>query len=134
MTDRIRLAVPAHALPGAKPAVLLDAARRTLADADSAASPAGRYGHAHLAALRAAAAVVAARGISGSRRGPVTSTWALLVQVAPELTEWATYFATAASTRAAVDAGIPNQVTAGDADAMVKAARTFVGVVEVGLA
>ena len=51
-----------------------------------------QFSHAHLAALRAGAAVVASRGTPGGRRPPRT-VWAMLHQVAPELDEWSDYFA-----------------------------------------
>ena len=59
---------PRH--PGVAPTVLsmLQSARRGLAEAADESAPGARYVTAHLAALRAAAAVVAARGESGSLR------------------------------------------------------------------
>src|SRR6516225_7123598 len=59
---------------------LLDTARRGLAEADAESDPGTRYICAHLAALRAAAAIVAARGEPGpptKRRRP-RSVWELL--------------------------------------------------------
>ena len=56
-----------------------------------------RYACAHVAALRAAAALLSARarpaGSPGARRRPQKNAWVLLSEVAPELTEWATFFA-----------------------------------------
>jgi hypothetical protein len=49
--------------------------------------------------------------------------------VAPELNEWATFFAASASKRAAAEAGIPRAVTAREADDLVRAAGQFVEVV-----
>jgi hypothetical protein len=56
---------------------LLRAARRGLADAASERDPANRYVDAHLAALRAAAAILAARGEpgKGARRRRTRSVW-----------------------------------------------------------
>ena len=87
---------PRH--PGVAPTVLsmLQSARRGLAEAADESAPGARYVTAHLAALRAAAAVVAARGEPRSRRRKPHSVWELLPQVEPALTEWAAYFAAGA--------------------------------------
>src|SRR5262249_11708362 len=53
--------VPAHALPHRSPAELLALARRGLVEAEEQRVDGLRYATAHLAALRAAAAVLAAR-------------------------------------------------------------------------
>src|ERR1700678_2366520 len=81
--------------PGLAPTVLsmLQSARRGLAEAADESAPGARYVTAHLAALRAAAAVVAARGEPVSRRRKPHSVWELLPQVEPALTEWAGFFA-----------------------------------------
>ncbi|MBO0803968.1 MAG: hypothetical protein J2P25_12955, partial [Nocardiopsaceae bacterium] len=85
---------------------LLQAARRGLAEADAETDPGTRYICAHLAGLRAAAAIVAARGEpgTGSRRRRPRSVWELLPQVEPTLGEWAAFFAASASKRAAAEA------------------------------
>ena len=84
--------------PGLAPTVLsmLRSARRGLDEAADETSPGARYVTAHLAALRAAAAVVAARGEPKSRRRKPHSVWELLPQVEPALTEWAAFFAAGA--------------------------------------
>ena len=88
-----------------------------------------RYATAHLAALRAAAAVLAARARpEPRRRNRLTSVWVLLAAVAPELGEWAAFFAAGAAKRAAAEAGIPRAVTAREADDLVRAADQFVEV------
>ena len=53
--------------------------------------------------------------------------------VAPELGEWADYFAAGASKRAAAEAGIPRVVSAQEADDLLRAAEQFVAVVEEAL-
>ncbi len=132
-TDHIALAVPAHALPHSTPRQLLAMARAGLDEA-AQQGPGMRYATAHLAALRCAAAVLAARAIPERRpRGPqVTSVWALLVLVAPELTEWAAFFADGTSKRAAAEAGIPRVVTDREADDILRSTEQFLAVVEVG--
>ncbi len=130
---RVPVNVPAHALPARSSRELLALARGCLAEA--ATQQAGmRYATAHLAALRAAAAVLAGRAIPArhGQRAKVTSVWALLVQVAPELTEWAAHFAATAGKRAAAEAGIPRVVTDRDADDLLRQADQFVTIVEVG--
>ncbi|MFC7548427.1 SAV_6107 family HEPN domain-containing protein [Plantactinospora sp. GCM10030261] len=123
--------VPAHMLPHRTPAQLLLLARRGLAEAAQTKPDGLRYAAAHLSALRAAAAVLAARARPApARRQRVTSVWALLVVVAPEMGEWASYFATGATKRAAAEAGIPRVVSAREADDLFRAAEQFVTEVE----
>jgi hypothetical protein len=122
-------------LPHRTPAQLLTIARLGLVEAARTRPDGLRYAAAHLAALRAAAAVLAARArpAAPGRRSRVTSVWSLLVLVAPELGEWAAYFARGAARRAAAEAGIPRVVTARDADDLLRAAEHFVTVVETAL-
>jgi hypothetical protein len=115
---------------------LLTLARRGLVEATSADRPAERYAAAHLAALRAAAAVLScrARPVTGpGRRSRPTSAWVLLTTVAPELGEWAAFFAAGARKRAAAEAGLPSAVTPREADDLVRDADTFLSVVETTL-
>src|SRR5215510_13711343 len=113
--------VPVNILPQRSPAELLTIARQGLAEAVWTNSEGLRFAAAHLAALRAAAAVLAARARpEPRRRNRLTSVWALLATVAPELSEWAAYFAAGASKRAAAEAGIPRAVTAREADDLVR--------------
>jgi hypothetical protein len=126
--------VPAHVLPHRTPAQLLAIARHGLEEATQTRPDGLRYAAAHLSALRAAAAMLAARARpSPTRRNQVTSVWTLLVMVAPELDQWAAYFAAGATKRAAAEAGIPRVVTAREADDLLRAAEQFVAVVEVAL-
>ena len=57
----------------------------------------------------------------------------LLAEVAPELTEWAAFFASGASKRAAAEAGSTRAVTEREADDLVRDADRFLGVVEQAL-
>jgi SAV_6107-like HEPN len=111
-----RPTVPAHMLPHRTPTQLLAIARQGLAEAAHTGPEGLRYATAHLAALRAAAAVLAARArpAAPTRRSRVTSAWSLLVLVAPEFSEWASYFALGA-------------------DDLLRAAEQFVAVVESAL-
>jgi hypothetical protein len=126
--------VPAHVLPHRTPAQLLAVSRHGLAEAARTRPDGLRYAAAHLAALRAAAALLAARARPApTRRHRITSVWVLLRAVAPELDEWAAFFAAAAGKRAAAEAGIPRVVTAREADDLLRAAEQFVTVVETAL-
>jgi hypothetical protein len=113
----------------------LESARRGLAEAADESAPAARYVAAHLAALRAAAAVVAARGepVTPGRRRRPRSVWELLPQVEPTLAEWAAFFAAGASKRAAAEAGLSRAATAHDADDLLRDAEIFLSVVETAL-
>ena len=99
--------------------------------------PAERYAAAHLAALRAAAAVLAARArpaaATSHRPSRPTSAWKLLCAVAPEMVEWAGFFAAGAAKRAAAEAGLPRAVTPREADDLLRDAETFLAVVETSL-
>jgi hypothetical protein len=103
---------------------LLMSARRSLTEASIAASAGERYAAAHLAALRAAAAVLAASG-SPSKRSRVRSVWVVLPQVAAEFAEWAAFFAAGAGKRAKAEAGLPC-VSSREADDLLRDAEAFV--------
>jgi hypothetical protein len=86
-----------------------------------------RFTHAHLAAVRAAAAVVAARGRPSGRGAPRT-VWEMLVAVAPEMSRWAALFADGARLRAALDAGRFEAVSAARSEQALCDAEDFVDV------
>jgi hypothetical protein len=115
---------------------LLGLARAGLAEAASATAASDRYAAAHLSALRAAAAVIAAHARPAdpaARRPRPLSAWVLLTTVAPELGEWAAFFAAGARKRAAAEAHLPGAVTAREADDLLRDAETFLAVVETKL-
>lgn len=95
-----------------------------LVAATLAPEPAAQFLHAHLAALRAAAAVLEVRGRPSGRsaRRPV---WEMVAGVAPELERWAAYFAANAPVRAAVEAGREEIVDLDRALAAAAAAEEF---------
>jgi hypothetical protein len=112
----------------------LDRARAGLLEAALATSPAERYVAAHLSALRAAAAVIGAKAQpETSRRGRPPNVWALLEAVAPELTEWARFFAAGARRRADAEAGVSGAVGPREADDLLRDAETFLALVETTL-
>ncbi|THV38721.1 hypothetical protein FAB82_19110 [Glycomyces buryatensis] len=124
--------IPADQLPNRSPLQLLSTARQDLDDAAEQSRPGQRYAEAHMAALRVAVAVLAVRaGDAAGRRRPgrPSSTWELLQGAAPELEEWASHFARTARKRVLAQAGIPDIVTAEEADAIVADARRFLDVV-----
>jgi hypothetical protein len=113
---------------------LLTGARRALAEAELADDPLERYACAHLAALRSAAALLAARARPAARRPRrPTSAWTLMIEVAPELEPWATYFAAGANKRAAAEAGLRGAVTSREADDLSRDADAFVALIETTL-
>lgn len=119
--------------PRLSPAVRahLTDSRSCLVEATTARTPASRYVAAHLAALRAAAAILAARPrpMEGRRRR-LRSAWELLPEAEPQLTQWAAYFSVSAAKRAAAEAGMVRNVTTTDADELLAEAETFVSTVE----
>jgi hypothetical protein len=120
-------------LPPALPAAavqLLDQAHRGLSEAATTVDPRQRYATAHLGALRGAAAVLAARTRPEPARRRPRSAWVLLEQVAPELGEWAIFFAAGAAKRAAAEAGLSRAVTEREADDLVRDVGAFLAVVE----
>ncbi|MGZ4602671.1 MAG: SAV_6107 family HEPN domain-containing protein, partial [Kineosporiaceae bacterium] len=109
--------------------MLLDRSSAGLLQACAARSAGERYVAAHLSALRAAAAVLAVRGRPTSRGGP-RSVWEVLPRIAPEMGEWASFFAATASRRAAIEAGRGGVITAREADDLLRDAEAFHHVVE----
>ncbi|MEJ7702327.1 MAG: SAV_6107 family HEPN domain-containing protein [Geodermatophilaceae bacterium] len=115
---------------------LLGQAQAGLAEAAQLRPAGERYARAHLAALRGAAAVLAARahpdthsGTGAVRRRRLRSAWDLLCEVAPEMGEWAAFFAAGAAKRAAAEAGVSRAVTDREADDLVRDVETFLAVV-----
>lgn len=108
---------------------LLAQAKQTWAEAVLEPRAAEKYRLSHVAALRAAAALLALRAQPALRRRP-TSAWVLLDGVAPELADWSAYFADSAQRRAAIEAGASRIVTERDADDLLRAAGEFIAIVE----
>ena len=123
-----------HFLPAATHSYL-ERAAESLREAITSSSVPERYAHAHVSALRATAALLAARARPAhpGRRRPQKNAWVLLAEVAPELTEWASFFAAGASKRAAAEAGSRRAVTEREADDLVRDADRFLALVETSL-
>jgi len=114
----------------------LERAAASLQEAITTTDVGMRYAHAHVSALRATAALLAARARPAlPRRGRSVqrNAWVLLAQVAPELAEWAEFFSAGAAKRAAAEAGSTRAVTEREADDLVRDADRFLGIVEESL-
>lgn len=114
----------------------LERAAESLHEAITATEVPTRYACAHVAALRSAAALIAARAVPApttSRRRAQKNAWVLLAEVAPELSEWATFFASGAAKRAAAEAGSTRAVTEREADDLVRESDRFLAVIEKAL-
>lgn len=119
-----------YALPAATHSYLARSAE-SLSEAIAATEATTRYACAHVAALRAAAALLASRARPTAARGRrQQNAWLLLCEVAPELEEWARFFAGGAAKRAAAEAGSVRAVSAREADDLVRDADRFLAVVE----
>jgi len=106
---------------------LLDRSRGSLLTACRTGDAGERYVEAHLGALRAAAALLAARSSSSGRSRPC-SVWEVLPRIAPELSEWATFFAGTARQRAAVERGGP--LSARESDDLLRQSEIFLEIVQ----
>jgi hypothetical protein len=112
---------------------LLAQARNGLDEAASLETPNERYATAHLAALRTAAAVLAALGrpeTDPRARVRIRSAWEVLPHIAPELSEWSALFASGAARRARAEAGIKGAVSIRDADDLIRDVAMFLRLVE----
>ncbi|MFF1697288.1 SAV_6107 family HEPN domain-containing protein [Streptomyces sp. NPDC058257] len=112
---------------------LLAQARAGIDEAEHLETSNERYAMAHLAALRTAAAVLAARGrpeLTPRRRQRIRSAWEVLPEIAPELTEWSALFASGAARRARAEAGIQGAATIRDADDLLRDVAMFLRLVE----
>jgi hypothetical protein len=107
---------------------LLERARALLVEAARCAAPQDRFLSAHLAALRTAAAVLAAQPGPAPRRP--TSAWTLLSAAEPAFARWAAEFAAGARTRGLIEAGIGDAVTMIDANVELQAAVDFLAEAE----
>ncbi|MEO7124779.1 MAG: SAV_6107 family HEPN domain-containing protein [Nakamurella sp.] len=110
---------------------LVSDASRVLGRAIGEGDPQEKFALAHLAALRGAAGVLAAR--ARPRRMAQGSAWELLARMAPELAEWSAFFAAGARRRQAIVAGVHVDVTAREADDLVRAVSEFLDLVEATL-
>jgi SAV_6107-like HEPN len=110
----------------------LQRARSSIAEAELARRPTDRYLAAHLAALRVVAIVLTHRAPATTvrRMGRPRNAWRMLAEVAPELAEWAAFFAATEVKRDAIRAGATSIVSAREADDLVRDAKAFLRLVE----
>lgn len=108
---------------------LLAQAELGLRTAELEDDSAQRFAAAYLAALRGAAALLALRGRPHRGRSRPMSVWTLLSSVAPELREWAAFFASCSSARASVQAGITRAVSTRAADDLLRQTGQFLELV-----
>lgn len=127
--DQARELVVTRAPVSVEALALLARSDAELLAAQFAPEASDRFVHAHLAAIRAAAAVLAVRG-RPRRRSAAHTVWEMLRHVSPELETWAAYFAGAAALRSRIEAGRQDLVTDARAEAALAAAEDFHDAVE----
>lgn len=114
---------------------LLRTALIALDDAYQAPTAADRYVAAHVAALRAGAALLATRA-KPTRSSRIRSVWQMVPAIAPELQEWCAYFEVIGRRRIFVEIG-REHVTQRQADDLMRDAEAFAeqiaGILGVGL-
>jgi hypothetical protein len=111
---------------------LVESARQKLAAGKRDTSAVDRYVAAYMAALRAAAAVIAAKpkqGDLGRRRRP-QNIWELLPRAEPALGRWAAHFSAVAAARGPVRFGRIWPVSRRQADMLFGDAEAFVSLAE----
>lgn len=122
--------------PAGIPTASLELLATAVAEIEAASGetrPGERYVRGHLAARRTAAAVLAACARPDGSSGP-RNVWTVLPRVAPELREWAAFFAAGTGRRIAAELGIEHAVTAREADDLVRDAHNFLDIVVATLA
>lgn len=121
---------------GAGSAVARQLVRRSRLELDAAlagADPQMRFLHAHMAAIRAAAAVLALGAGSPRRRRRVVSVWEQLAEAGEPWQTWASLFAAGAPVRAAIESGRAADLPGAAADAAVSAVEGFLEEVEAAI-
>lgn len=110
---------------------LLDRSGASILQASQTTDVAARYIYAHVGALRAAAAILAARSTPSGWSRP-RSVWEVLPSLAPELAEWSEFFAASARHRAALEVGDGQDTTvsARQADDLLRQVELFVELVQ----
>ena len=106
---------------------LLGRSHATLESACRTTDASERFRDAHLGALRAAAALVASRTTPSPRSRP-RSVWQVLPVVAPELGEWAAFFAACSRQRSVMDRG--GHISVRQADDLLRQAEMFLEIVQ----
>lgn len=110
---------------------LWDRATGDLDRARIAGTPTDRYVWAHLAALRAGAALLAAHHLP-SRRSRPRSVWELLPEAEPDLEDWALFFSGTGRRRVRLEQGT-GTVTTAEAEELTGQVEVFLEVVRESL-
>lgn len=113
---------------------LVRRARLELESADASSDPQMRFLHAHMAAIRAASAVLVISGPVARHRRRVLSVWEQLAEAGESWGAWAAMFAAGAPVRAAIEAGRASDLDDGTADAAASAVASFLEDVSAALA
>lgn len=114
----------AKAPVGRAAGLLLERCDAEILAAQLSSDPADTFLHAHFAALRAAGAILEARG-RAKVRGRGRNVWQLAGEFVPELAEWVRIFSMSARVRAAIEAGDLSAVDAVAAERALAAAEDF---------
>lgn len=116
-------------MAGQSPRALLCRADSLLMGAAGEVDACERFLSAYLAALRGAAAVLAATEVRTGRERS-RSAWVLMGRAAPEFAMWSDYFADHSSIRAALEAGISRTISDAAADEFYARVGAFLHDVE----
>ena len=117
-------ALPLDEAFSAAAVALLARSDAELVAAQLAVDPQERFLHAHLAAIRAGAALLEVTGRPRGRRAPRT-VWDMVGAVAPELSRWTSFFAGGAALRGALESGRGAEVDEARAELTVTVAEDF---------
>ncbi len=112
-----------------KPEQLLRRAYDELDQLSATAPLEDNFLHAHMAALRAGAALLALSPQTGRRRGPVRSVWVQISELDEVWEPWAALFASGAAIRAAIETGRGVSLGQDQVVHTEQAATDFVGIV-----
>ena len=108
--------------------------RRAHSELDAAhlqSSPREQFLHAHMAALRGAAAVLAINpAVVSPARRKVRSAWVQLAEAGEEWGPWVEFYLASAATRAALESGQLREIDASNAREAARAAGQFLAAVE----
>lgn len=110
--------------------MLLQRADGLLLQAAAEQDPRERFRTAYLAALRGAGAILALTGADAAPRARSRNAWVMLQRAAPEFVMWSDYFSARSDTRAALEAGLPREVSGGQADEFCSRVGAFLHDVE----
>ena len=112
-----------------RPEQLLRRAHGELDQLSSQRRPEENFIHAHMAALRAGAALLALHPAAGARRRAVRSVWEQIAELDDTWASWAALFAAGAPVRAAIESGRQRSLDPRQVARTERAAADFVAIV-----